>query len=104
MLKSWQFWILTALAVVQAALIASNMYGFSDNRKRQAEINQRAQYIQESARLEQLSREIALALAQLGVRNQDTQIQSMLGSLGITINVGEAAAARQAPPAEGKKK
>lgn len=104
MLKSWQFWILTALAVAQAALMATNMVGFGDNRKLQAEVNQRGQFIQESIRLEQLTREIALALAQLGVRNQDAQIQSMLGSLGITINVNEAQPARPAPAAEGKKK
>lgn len=102
MLKIWQFWTLTVLAVVQAALMAANMVGFGDNRKVQGEISARAQFIQESARLEQLSRDIATALAQLGVRNQDAQVQAMLGSLGITVNVNNPAP--PAPPANERQK
>ncbi len=87
MLKTWQFWVLTALAAISALLIGLNMYRFSENRKLQADVNQRAQFIQQSVPLETLSRDIALALAQLGVRSQDDQIHALLSSLGITVTV-----------------
>jgi hypothetical protein len=103
-LKRWQFWILTVLALAQAGLVASNMVAFTDNRKLQAEVSQRAQTLQQTAQVQQLTREIAMALAQLGVRNQDPQIRAMLAQLGIAINLNETPTA--APPAapEGKRK
>jgi type VI protein secretion system component VasK len=96
-LRGWQFWLLTALAAATAVLIALNMYRFSDNRKLQAEVSQRAQFIQQTIPLETLSRDIALALAQLGVRSQDEQIRALLASLGISVTVN--APAPSPPPA-----
>lgn len=107
MLKRWQFWVLTMLAVAQAALVGFNINAFGDNRKLQLEVNQRAVYLQQTAQAEQMARDIALSLAQLAVRNQDTQIRQMLASLGITVNFNEdAARAAQAgaAAAEGKRK
>lgn len=95
MLRNWQFWTLTALAALCAAFIAANMWAFSANRKLQLEVNQRAQFVQQSAQLEQLTRDIATALAQLGARSQDEQIRSMLAGLGITFTVNT-----QQPPAQ----
>lgn len=108
MLKTWQFWTLTGLSIVTASLIALNMFRFSENRKLQADVNQRAQFIQQTIPLETLSRDIALALAQLGVRNQDDQIRSLLSSLGISVTVNApppapAAAVPDAPPKGGRK-
>lgn len=87
MLGRIQFWTLTALAALTALLIAANMFRFSENRRLQAEVNERGQFIQQTVPLEALSREIALALAQLGVREQDEQITALLSSLGITVTV-----------------
>lgn len=87
MLRIWQFWVLTSLAALVAALIATNMWAFSANRKLQSEVNARAQYIQQSAQLEQLTRDIATALAQLSARHQDEQIRAMLAGLGFTFAV-----------------
>jgi hypothetical protein len=87
MLSKLEFWILTALAALVAALVAVNMYVFRENRQLQTEVNQRALFIQQTVPLEALSREIAVALAQLGVRSQDAQIQALLSSLGIVVTV-----------------
>ena len=101
MLSKTQFWILTLLAALIAALIAVNMYLFGKNRQVQLEVNQRALFIQQTVPLEALSREIAVALAQLGVRSQDEQIRALLTSLGITVTVNAPSAqpAQQAAPA-----
>jgi|FrelakmetLWP11LW_1041352.scaffolds.fasta_scaffold20120_2 ABC-type proline/glycine betaine transport system permease subunit len=108
MLKPWQHWTLTALAVATAVLIGLNMYRFSENRKLQADFSQRAQFIQQTVPLEALSRDIALALAQLGVRNQDAQIAALLSSLGISVTVNSPASAAapstSASAAQGAKK
>ena len=106
MLKMWQFWTLTGLATLSALLIALNMYRFSENRKLQADVQQRTQFIQQTVPLDSLSREIALALAQLGVRSQDDQIRSLLASLGISVNVTAPASVVPPPnaPSPGGKK
>ena len=85
MLTKWQFWLLTALATIAALLIAANMLRFSQNRQLQVEVAQRGQFIQQTAALESLNREIVSALAQLAVRGPDEQIRSMLTSLGISV-------------------
>lgn len=100
MLKRWEFLALTVVALLTAAVIVANMYRFSANRQLQAEVNQRGLFIQQSVPLENLSREIALALAQLGVRSADDQIRALLNSLGISVTVNQPQAA--AAPAESK--
>lgn len=99
MVSRLQFAVLSALAVLVAVLIAVNMYLFSTNRKLQNEINQRALFIQQNPQVETLSREIAVALAQLGVRSQDEQIRSLLASMGITVTVNPPAAPTAPAPA-----
>jgi hypothetical protein len=97
MLSKTEFWILTLLAAVVAALVGVNMVLFGKNRQAQLEVNQRALFVQQSVPLETLSREIAVALAQLGVRSQDEQIRALLSSLGITVTVNAPAGQPAAP-------
>lgn len=85
MLTRWQFWVLTVLALASVTLIGANMWRFSANRQLQAEVTQRAQYIQQTVPLETLNREIVAALAQLAVRNKDDQLRALLTSLGLTV-------------------
>jgi hypothetical protein len=99
MLSKTEFWILTLLAVVVAALVGVNMVLFGKNRQAQLEVNQRALFIQQTVPLETLSREIAVALAQLGVRSHDEQIRALLSSLGITVTVNAPAAPAGQPAA-----
>ena len=104
MLKGWQFWLLTLLALAAAALAAVNMWLVTANRTLQTEVSARAQYVQQTAQLELLYREIVKALADLAVKNNDQQLRLMLGAQGITINAPAAApaAATGSPDAKGK--
>lgn len=88
MLKAWEFWTLTLVALAAAALAAADMMMFTQNRAIQAEAAGRAQYVQQSVQLEGLYREIVKALADLSVRNQDTALRDLLAAQGITVNSG----------------
>lgn len=100
MLARWQFWVLTLLALLSVALIGANIWRFAGNRQLQAEVTQRAQYVQQTAPLEVLNREIVAALAQLAVRNKDDQIRALLTSLGLTVTETPAAAPPSPQPAK----
>ena len=102
MLKKNEFWILTALAAVGLLLALTNMIMFGQNRQAQAEISSRAQFVQQSAQLEPLYREIVKALADLSVRNQDGQLREVLSKQGITVSANPPPAAA-APAPEPKK-
>jgi len=101
MLKRWEYWVLTLPALAAAVLVVVNMSLFTGNRSAQAEISSRAQYIQQSAQLEPLYREMVKALADLAVRNNDGQLRELLTKQGITVSANPPAAA--APPAEPRK-
>jgi hypothetical protein len=90
MLSRLQFRVLTLLSALVALLMAVNIYLFGSNREVQNDVNQRALFIQQTGPLEALSREIAVALAQLGTRSKDEQIRALLTSLGITVTVNSA--------------
>jgi hypothetical protein len=92
MLHKNEFRILTALAAIALLLAIANMILFSQNRIAQAEVTQRAQFIQQAAQLEPLYREMVKALGELTVRNNDAQLRDMLAKQGITVNM-------PAPPA-----
>lgn len=86
MLNKNQFWLLTLLAAAGVVLVFCNMLLFTQNRATQAEAASRAQYIQQSAQLENLYREMVKALADLSVRNSDSDLRDMLAKQGITMN------------------
>jgi hypothetical protein len=103
MLKKNEFWTLTALAAIGVLLAIANMILFSQNRTAQAEVTGRAQYIQQAAQLEPLYREMVKALADLAVRNNDSQLREMLAKQGITVSLNPAPTATAAPAPEPKK-
>jgi hypothetical protein len=103
MLKKNEFLILTALAVIALLLVIANMILFSQNRVAQAEVTQRAQYIQQAAQLEPLYREMVKALGELTVRNNDAQLRDILAKQGITVNLAPPPAPAAAPAPEPKK-
>lgn len=104
MLKRWEFWLLTLLALAGAALVAVNIVLTTTNRTLQTEVNTRAQYVQQTGQLELLYREIVKALADLSVKNNDQQMRLMLGAQGITINAPAAGAAAVAGAPDAKSK
>jgi hypothetical protein len=85
MLDRAQFWVLTLMAAASAVLVVLNMYFYQQNRALQTEVNSRQQFIQQSVQLEVLYREIAKALADLSIRNQDAEVGDLLRSLGFTL-------------------
>ena len=85
MLKQWEYWLLTLPAAAIAVLVCVNIALFSANRAAQAEVTSRAQYIQQSAQLEPLYREMARALADLAIRNNDFDLRDMLSKQGIKL-------------------
>ena len=71
MLARWQFHTLTVLGALALLLAVVNATLFTASREAQAEIAQRQQFIQQSAALEGLYRELVKALAELGARSND---------------------------------
>jgi hypothetical protein len=61
------------LACLVVALILVDIGLVETNRSLQAEVSQRAQYIQQTAQIETLSREVVTALANLAIQNNDDQ-------------------------------
>ena len=87
MLKPWQYRCLLILGVLAVVLVVTNGALALSNRAQQVEINQRQIFLQQTASLEGLYREMAKALADLALRNGDKRVLEMLGSLGITVTV-----------------
>jgi len=86
MLRKWEFWTLTLLALAGVALAGMNMMLYQGNRATQAEIAGRQQYIAQSVQLEGLYREIVKALADLSVKAQDGDLRHLLAGQGITVS------------------
>ena len=104
MLKKWEFWLLTLPALAVAVLVVVNIALFTANRAAQAEVSSRAQFIQQTAQLEPLYREMVKALADLSVRNNDRELRDMLAKQGITVSANPPAAGLPAPePKKGGK-
>jgi len=104
MLKTWEYWILTLSALAVVVLVGVNIALFNANRAAQAEVTSRAQYIQQTAQLEPLYREMVKALADLSVRNNDRDLRDLLAKQGITVSANPPAAAAPAPePRKGSK-
>lgn len=81
-----QYRILIGFGIVCIALVVINGWLYLSNRDLQREVAQRQQYLQQSAQLEVLYRDIVKALAELSIRNRDARVMEMLASQGITVN------------------
>jgi hypothetical protein len=89
--------ILTGLGAVFLFLILVNVYLFTSNRSLQADVNSRQQFITQSLQLEQLNKEIIVALANLAVRDKDAALSDVLASQGISVSATPSAAAAAGP-------
>jgi VIT1/CCC1 family predicted Fe2+/Mn2+ transporter len=98
MLKTWQFWTLTAIASLAVICVAANMVLFIGNRAAQAEVAGRQDYIQKSVQFEALYREIVKALADLSIRNQDEELRNLLAARGISVTLPPPAAPAASSP------
>lgn len=99
-----EFWIATFLGGSCVALMVANVTLASLNRGLQADVGVRQQYVQQSVQLEGLYREIVRALAELGARNNDQDVRTLLQRHGITysLNAPAPAPAPVAPRKDGK--
>jgi hypothetical protein len=86
--KYWPH-VITAAAAIAIVLLITDMVLVERNRILQAEVNSRAQFIQQTVQLEGLQREIVNAIANLAVRNKDEALKAILTQQGITINVNQ---------------
>ena len=102
MTRTLQRRILLGLALPFAAIVAANVSMVALNRATQAEIGERAQFIQQSVALERLNQEIIRALAELAVRNQDKDVTALLNANGVTFTASAPAPASPAPAGKGK--
>jgi hypothetical protein len=98
MSKPWRSGV-TILAGVAIALVVTNIGLFERNRTLQAEVAARTQYLQQTAQLEALNREVVNALANLAVRNKDEALKAILTEQGININMGPGQGAPAPGPA-----
>jgi hypothetical protein len=101
MLKSSQFWLITALALAAALFAGVNMVLFRGARAMQIEVQGQQQFIQQTVTLEALHREMIRVLAELSVRSQDSELREMLAGQGVRIGTPPGQAAGSAtPPAQ----
>jgi hypothetical protein len=91
------YWMSVLFSVVSLLLIITGMAMISGNRSLQTEINQRQMSIDTAARLTQLNQNLAQALAEASIKNEDKDIRDLLSSQGISVKPGKDAAGSQAP-------
>jgi DNA-binding protein H-NS len=92
--------ILGALALV---FLVANVLLIDGNRDLQQQVLDRQTKLNAGAPVAQLNQNLAQALAQSAVKNDDQQIRELLKTQGITINVGgKPENAASAKPAAGK--
>ena len=96
---------ITLAAALGLVLAVANMVLFEKNRALQAEVNSRAQYIQQSVQLEGLQREIVNAIASLALRNKDDALKTILSQQGITFKAEgtEGSPSSAAPDTKGRR-
>ncbi|MGD0842502.1 MAG: hypothetical protein ABSA32_15230 [Candidatus Acidiferrales bacterium] len=97
MLKTFQYWLLCGLGAIAIVLVGANIWLYVRNRSVEAEVNARAQYIQQTAPINDLHQQMARALAELAIKNNDEQLLMLLSDQGITINRTSTVPANSAP-------
>ena len=93
------YWLSTGLSGILLLLVIGNAWLYQGNVDRQAEVNNRQAAIQQAAELDGLNRTILQTLANFTVGSKgDKQIEQMLATLGIKVNVEPSAPQTQTPP------
>lgn len=96
-MTSTQFRILLACAIALAALVVGNTTLYTLNKGLQRDVASRTQFIaQTSTQLEPVYRGLTQGLAELSVRNNDSQLQGILAAQGITVSINSPGGAAMA--------
>jgi hypothetical protein len=88
-----QYRWLCALGALLIVLVAVNIGLSEATRKLQGLVSARAQYLQQTGAIRDFYQDLARALADLAIKNNDAQVRGMLESEGFHLN---------APPAPGR--
>ena len=99
MLSRFQHLVLCLLGGSAIVLALTNAWLVAGNRGVQADINQRQQFLQQTAPLEVLYRDIAKALAELALKSNDRRVLDMLAGQGINVSPNAAAPSPSSAPA-----
>ena len=92
MLTKNQFNLLTALAALALLLALANGVLFTQNRSTQGEFKRNQQFVQQTASLDGLYRELVKSLAELAVKGNDRHVLDMLAAQGLSVSVNGPAA------------
>jgi hypothetical protein len=96
----------TVLGVIAIALVVVNFYLVLQNQRAQAEVNQRQQFIAQSAQLSSLNEALIRSIATAAASNNDDKLRDVLNQNGITYTVNPAGnpAGNPAAPANGARR
>ena len=87
MLARWQLVVLNALGIAAIALVVANTWLFIGNRKAQAELAERQQFVQQTVALQPLYGDLVKALAEAGARGNDRQLLDLLAAQGLNVTI-----------------
>jgi uncharacterized protein YpmS len=79
------FWGTTLLALLILVVVCVNTFLLSENRSRQAEVNARQQFINQSIQLSRLHQDLVNTLASTSVQNKNDALRQILAEVGITV-------------------
>ncbi len=82
----WLYWMTVGLSALAGALVVVYIFLVQDNRKAQADVNRRQQFINQSIQLGRINEALIRALATAAVSNKDDNLRNLLADNGITIN------------------
>ena len=98
------YWVSVVLGALTVVLVIVNFGLLSNNQVLQAQVNQRQQFINQSAQLSRVSDLLIRSLASGAVSKNDDKVRDMLAAQGVTLQVAPAsgaAASGATPPASG---
>jgi hypothetical protein len=98
--EGWLYWMTVGLAGLAVALVVAYMILVQDNRRVQAEVNRRQQFINQSIQLGRINEALIRALAATAVNNKDDKLRDLLAENGITINAAGEPVPTASVPAE----
>ncbi|MBV8653849.1 MAG: hypothetical protein JO255_20490 [Alphaproteobacteria bacterium] len=88
------YWVMTSLAGLSVVLVVVNGVIFLTDQSAQAEVNQRQQFINQSAQLGRVQEGLIRALALSAANNKDDQLRDLLAQFNISYTINP-------PPATG---
>ena len=86
-MKASLFWLSTIIASLMLILVVANAFIFVGNQSTQTEVNQRQQFINQTAALSRVYEALVRSLAQATASTNDERLRALLAQNGITVTV-----------------